>query len=93
MATTAKTIKLVDLAKAIEKAVAASSDTKIPGGIIMGRLVPRELAGKIDANAVAKDITRQVAKSVPGIKLTPKVIIDGGITTMGFIFRPVEFDQ
>lgn len=93
MATTAKTIKLADLAKAIEKAVAASSDRKIPGGIIMGRMVPKELAGKIDVNAVAKSITSQVARSVPGIKLTPKVIIDGGITTMGFIFRPVEFDQ
>jgi hypothetical protein len=93
MATTAKTIKLSDLAKTIEKAVAASSAGKIPGGIIMGRMVPKELLGKIDVNAVAREITSAAAKVTPGIKLTPKVIIDGGITTMGFIFRPVEFDQ
>ncbi len=93
MAGTAKTIKLSDLSNAIEKAVAASSATKIPGGIIMGRLVPKELAGKIDAKAVAANVTKQVQKSVPGIKLTPTVVIEGGITTMGFIFRPAEFDQ
>ena len=93
MATTAKTIKLTDLAKAIEKAVAESAGRKIPGGIIVGRMVRKDLASKIDVNAVARDVTRQVSRAVPGIKLTPKVIIDGGITTMGFIFRPVEFDQ
>jgi hypothetical protein len=93
MATTAKTIKLADLAKAIEKAVADSAGRKIPGGIIMGRMVPKELAGKINVNAVAKDVTKQVSRAVPGIKLTPTVIVDGGITTMGFIFRPAEFDQ
>lgn len=94
MATTkAKTIKLTDLAQAIDKAVEASAGRKFPGGIIVGRMIPANLASKINVNAVARDITKQVQAAIPDAKLTPKVIIDGGITTMGFIFKPVEFDQ
>ena len=89
MATRAKTIKLTDLAKAIDTAVEASAGRKIPGGIIVGRVCPPELAKKIDVNVVARDITKQVSTSVTGVKLTPKVIIEGGIITMGFIIRPI----
>lgn len=88
----AKTIKLTDLAKVVETAVQASAGRKIPGGLIMGRIVPRDVAQKIDVNAVARDITKQVSTSVTGVKLTPKVVIDGGFITMGFIIRPVELN-
>ena len=82
MATKASTIRLSDLAKAIDKAIATSEIKRVPGGIIMGRLVPPTKG--FDANAAARQITREVQKSFPSIKLTPKVY-DG---TMGFIFRP-----
>jgi hypothetical protein len=55
----------------------------------MGKVVRPDT--KIDVNAAARSITKEVAKSVPGVKLTPKVITDGGFTTMGFIFMPQEF--
>jgi hypothetical protein len=91
--TKAKTIKLADLAGAIEGAVQASAGKKFPGGIIMGKVARIEQFAKLDANAVARDITKRV-QAVTDAKLTPKVIIDGGIITMGFIFRPpVEFNQ
>ena len=64
---------------------------KIPGGIIMGIIVKPPT--KFDVNLAARSITKEVQKSVAGAKLTPKVIVDGGFTTMGFIFRPVEFEQ
>jgi hypothetical protein len=91
VATKATTIKVADLAKAVEKAVAINTGRKLPGGIIMGIIVRPDV--KFDVNATARSITRDVAKSVPGAKLTPKVITDGGFTTMGFIFRPEEFLQ
>ena len=55
MATKATTIKVADLAKAIEAAVKEQTGTKIPGGIIMGIIL--RPGTKIDANAVAKNIT------------------------------------
>ena len=94
MATTtkAKTIKLNDLASAIENAVQASAGKKFPGGIIMGKIAPKGLAAK-DANTIARDITKQV-QAVTDARLKPKVIIDGGIITMGFIFLPpVEINR
>jgi hypothetical protein len=91
MVTKASTIKVADLAKAVEKAVTANTGSKIPGGIIMGIIV--RPGSKFDVNVAARNVTKEVARAVPGVKLTPKVIIDGGITTMGFIFRPVEFDR
>jgi hypothetical protein len=52
----------------------------------MGRMIPPTKG--FDANAAARAITREVQKSFPGVKLTPKVF-DG---TMGFIFKPpIEF--
>lgn len=91
MATKATTIKVADLAKAVEKAVSASTGKKLPGGIIMGIVVRPPT--KFDVNAAARSITKEVARAVPGAKLTPKVITDGGFTTMGFIFKPEEFFQ
>jgi L-rhamnose isomerase len=89
----AKTIKLNDLASAIESAVQASAGKKFPGGIIMGKVAPKEQFAKLDANAVARQITKQV-QAVTDVKLTPKVILDGGVITMGFIFRPpVEINR
>ncbi|HYV25476.1 MAG TPA: hypothetical protein VE969_09595 [Pyrinomonadaceae bacterium] len=86
MATRATTIKLADLANAVEAAVSTNAGRKLPGGIIMGKVVRAD--AKIDVNATARSITKEVAKSAPGVKLTPKVIIDGGFTTMGFIIMP-----
>lgn len=91
MATKTTTIKVADLATAVEKAVALNTGRKLPGGIIMGIIVRPDI--KYDASATARSITRDVMKAVPGVKLTPKVITDGGFTTMGFIFRPEEFFQ
>ena len=93
MTTRANIIKLADLGAAIEKATQASAGRKFPGGIIVGRIAPRDIKG-INLNAVARDITKQVqAAAGPGVKLTPKVITEGGVTTMGFIFRPPVFDR
>ena len=92
MATKATTIKVADLAKAVEKAVSINTGRKLPGGgIIMGIIVRPDV--KFDVNAAARSITKEVARAVPGAKLTPKVITDCGFTTMGFIFRPEEFFQ
>jgi hypothetical protein len=90
--TKAKTIKVNDLASAIEKAVQASAGKKIPGGIIMGKVAPKGLAAK-EANALARDITKQM-QALTDAKLTPKVIADGGIITVGFIaMPPVEINR
>ena len=91
MATKAATIRVAALAKAVEKAVATSTGKKLPGGIIMGIILRPPI--KFDAEAAAKSITKEVSGAVPGVRLTPKVIKDGGFTTMGFIFRPTEFTQ
>lgn len=88
MATTkARTIKLNDLASAIDRAVQASAGKKFPGGIIVGKVAPKEQFAKLDVNAVARQITKQV-QATTDTKLTPKVILDGGVITMGFIFKP-----
>ena len=47
MATKATTIKVADLAKAVEKAVSISTGKKLPGGIIMGIIVRPDT--KLDA--------------------------------------------
>ncbi len=87
MATTkARTIKLNDLAGVIDSAVRASGK-KFPGGIIVGKVAPREQFANLDPNAVARQITKQV-QATTDTKLTPKVVLEGGIITMGFIFRP-----
>lgn len=91
MVTKATTLKAADLAKAVDRAVQANLGKKFPGPIIMGIIVK---PGTFDnVNTAARSITKEVQKTLPGVKLTPKVVIDGGITTMGFIFRPVEFEQ
>ena len=91
MVTKATTVKVADLAKAVERAVQANTGKKFPGPIIMGIIVKPGTFG--DVNATARSITKEAQKAVPGVKLSPKVVIDGGFTTMGFIFRPVEFEQ
>jgi hypothetical protein len=89
--TKAKIIKINDLSKAIDQAVAASAGkAKIPGGLIMGRMMTQAAAKNLDVNALARDITKQMGSSLSGFKLTPKVSIGDGWITMGFIAREVE---
>jgi hypothetical protein len=94
MAAKARVIKLNDLSNAIDAAVAANAGkVKIPGGLIMGRMLSEALAAKLDTKALATAITRQMAPSLPGFKLTPKVIKDGGITTIGYIAKEIVINQ
>lgn len=89
MATRASSIKLKDLSIAIDRAV-ATSGKKIPRDWIMGRMIRESLANQINTAAVARSITKDMSASMPGFKLTPKVIIAGGICTMGFIAREID---
>jgi len=90
MPTKAKIIKLDDLSKAIDSAVTASAGrTKVLGGLIIGRQLSAAAAANVDTKALASDITNQMRPSLQGFKLTPKVIVDGGITTIGFIAKEV----
>jgi len=89
VATRASSIKLKDLSIAIDRAV-ATSGKKIPGDWIMGRMIRESLAKQINTAAVARSITKDMSASMPGFKLTPKVIIAGGICTMGFIAREID---
>ena len=90
MVTRAKTIKIADLAAAIDSAVEANAGRRLPGGTLIGRQIQAALAEKIDANAVARSITKQVQASIPDAKLTPKVVTAGGIPTIGFIMKPIK---
>ena len=90
MVTRAKQIKLADLDDAIEQAVTASARRRLPGGTIIGRQIMAALGEKLDVNAVAREVTKQVQALIPDAKLTPKVTIDGGIITMGFIKKPIK---
>ncbi|MBS1807631.1 MAG: hypothetical protein JST84_05510 [Acidobacteria bacterium] len=85
----ASIIKLNDLSQAIDRAVAASAGkTKVLGGLIMGRQLSAAAAAKIDAKALASNITKQMVPALSGFKLTPKVVVDiGGVTTVGFIAK------
>lgn len=90
MATTkAKTIKLTDLADAIDKAVEASAGRRLPGGTVIGKQIAIELADEINPNTLARKITKQVQGSFPGASLTPKVITGDRLVTMGFIIKPL----
>jgi hypothetical protein len=91
MATKASSIKIKDLSTAIDRAVSLTGK-KLPGDWIMGRMIRESLAKQIDTNAAAKSITKDMASSMPGFKLTPKVITAGGITTMGFIAREIDLN-
>ena len=82
----AATIKLADLTKAIDKATAGLTAKKIPGGIIMGRMVPPK-ATDAEIKAMSAEITKAVA-TMSGLKIKSGVF--GG--TMGFIMRPEDLD-
>ena len=89
MATTkAKTIKLADLASAIDQAVEASAGRKLPGGTIIGRQIAASLAAKVNPSDLARDITKQLKAYFPDATLTPKVIKGDDLTTIGFIMKP-----
>ena len=92
MVTKTRTIKLSDLAATIDQAVEASAGRRLAGGIIIGRQIPANLINKINANTVARDVTKMQA-AFPDAKLTPKVIKDGGLTTIGFIMKPIELNR
>jgi hypothetical protein len=88
MATTkARTVKLADLASVIDQAVQASAGRKLAGGTIIGRQLTASVAEKMDPNALAREITKQVKASIPDATLTPKVIKEGK-TIIGFIIKP-----
>lgn len=90
MATTkVRTIKIDELAKAVDAAVSASAGkARLPGGLIMGRTCTPAQAAKLDVDGLAKSITKDLSAALPGYKLTPKVIIGKDLITMGFIARP-----
>jgi hypothetical protein len=92
VASKAKTIKMTDLSRAIDQAVAANiGKAKLPGGLIMGRTCTKAQAEKLDVNALAKSVTRELGPSLAGFKLTPKVIIGDDLITCGFIAREIIF--
>jgi len=88
VATRASSIKLNDLSKAIDRA-AATSKTKIPKDWIMGRMIRESLGRQLDTNALARSITKEMAPSLPNLKLKPIVFTSGGYITMGFIAREI----
>lgn len=89
MATTkVRTIKIDELAKAVDAAVSAAGKARLPGGLIMGRTCTPAQAAKLDVDGLAKSITKDLSAALPGYKLTPKVIIGKDLITMGFIARP-----
>ena len=90
MVTRAKQIKLADLADVIDSAVTASAGRRLPGATLIGRQIQAALGEKIDAKAVAREITKQAQAAIPDAKLTPKVTLDGGIITLGFIMKPIK---
>jgi hypothetical protein len=90
MATKAKTIKLADLSAVIDQAVEASAGRRLPGGTIIGKQIQAALGAKIDTKALAREVTKQAQALIPDAKLTPKVTIDGGIITCGFIMKPIK---
>jgi hypothetical protein len=90
MATKARTIKLADLNDVIDRAVEASAGRRLPGGTIIGKQIQEALAAKIDTKALARDVTKQAQAAIPDAKLTPKVTTVGGITTIGFIMKPIK---
>jgi hypothetical protein len=90
MATKARTIKLADLNDVIDRAVEASAGKRLPGGTIIGKQIQAALAAKLDTKALARDVTKQAQAAIPDAKLTPKVTLDGGIITIGFIMKPIK---
>lgn len=92
MATKAKVIKINDLSTAIERAVAANSGkARIPGGLIMGKTCTKAQAANLDVNALAKSVTKEMSASLPGFRLTPKVIIGEDLITCGFLAKEIIF--
>jgi hypothetical protein len=90
MATKARTIKLADLASVIDQAVEATAGRKLAGGTIIGRQLTASVAAKINADDLARDITKELKASFPDARLTPKVIKGDDLTTIGFIMKPIK---
>ena len=89
MATTkARTIKLANLASAIDQAVQTSAGRNIAGSTIIGRQIAASLAEKINPNDLARDITKQMRAAIPDATLTPKVVKEGKLIICGFIIKP-----
>ncbi len=90
MATRVKQVALKDFDGAVQAAllsVNTARNLKLKGPIINGIIIKPEILKNLTAEAVAKDITTQVAASVKDLRLTPKVVIGDGIITVGFIMR------
>jgi hypothetical protein len=86
-----QTITLSEVEKAVGTAVQQLQHQKAGGApqitssrLIMGRWI-REAIPQAEADAAAKEITRQVDAHVPGLNSQPFAAAGPGGTTMGFI--------
>ena len=88
------TITLSEMEKAVATAVHQLQHQKIHSGpalmkgrTIMGRWVRELHVPQADADAAAKEITRQVSAHVAGLKAEPFAQSGPGGTTMGFVLQ------
>ena len=88
------TIAVSEIDKAVAAAVqqlqhqqthAATELARAP--LIMGRWIREVQLARPEAEAAAKEITRQVGAKVAGLKAEPFTISGPGGTTMGFVLR------
>lgn len=92
MATRVKQVAVKNLDAAVQAAldnVNAARGLKLKGPIINGIIIRPELIKDLKAEAIAKEITNQVALSVSDMRLTPKVVLGDGILTIGFIAKEI----
>jgi hypothetical protein len=90
MGTRVKQIALKDLdntVKAAIEAVNVARSLKVKGPIINGIIIKPELLKALKPEAVAKEITSQVALAVKDVRLQPTVSIGDKLITMGYIIR------
>ncbi len=90
----AKSISLKELSVAVEKAIRVDKDRLVPGtisqihpGVIFGRQLNSNITLE-EANEVAERITKSVssaAKAAGLNELTPAVLINNKLITVGFI--------
>ena len=88
------TITLGEMEKAVTTAVhqlqqkqTRSAGELAKGRTIMGRWLRDLHVPQAEADAAAKEITRQVSASVAGLKADPFAVSGPGGTTMGFVLH------
>lgn len=92
MATRVKQIALKDLDSAVSRAIDSvnlSKGLKLKGPIINGIICKVDTLKGLQPAAVARQITAGVSPSIKDMRLTPKVTIEGGWITMGFIAKDI----